>query len=212
MKLFLDTVSPSPEFTVIKDNKIIQSIQILNRKSNKISECIIPAFLELQKKVLLEKKIKKLIICTGPGSYTALRVGVAFMYGLSFSKKIPLIGISCPTILQFGIPKSNQKKTLILINSSNNQNFVCTLTNKNDKFLIKKISDKLLLTKNDYFKYDYSISNDILSSNIIEKFSLRNHKVVNFKEIIISNLKLLKSFQINNVIEPIYISDNKILN
>ena len=62
MILFLDTVSPLPTFTVIKDNKIIHSIHILDGNSNKISDRIIPAFLELQKKSLLDDKIKKLIV------------------------------------------------------------------------------------------------------------------------------------------------------
>ena len=95
MILFLDTVSPTPTFSVIKDNKIILSIHILDKNSNKISDHIIPVFFELQKESELGDKIKKLIVCTGPGSYTSLRVGIAFMYGISYSKKIPLIGITC---------------------------------------------------------------------------------------------------------------------
>ena len=49
MILFLDTVSPIPTFSVIKDNKIVHSIHILDKNNNKISDRIIPAFLELQK-------------------------------------------------------------------------------------------------------------------------------------------------------------------
>ena len=90
MILFLDTVSPSPTFTAIKDNKVIYSIHILDENSNKISDRIIPTFLKLQKESQLDNKIKKLVVCTGPGSYTSLRVGIAFMYGISYSKKIPL--------------------------------------------------------------------------------------------------------------------------
>ena len=48
MILFLDTVSPSPVFSIIKENKVVKSIQILNKNSNKISDCIIPAYLTLQ--------------------------------------------------------------------------------------------------------------------------------------------------------------------
>ena len=94
MILFLDTVSPLPEFSVIKENNIIMSIQILNENCKKISDRIIPVYLELQKKLQINDKIEKLIVCTGPGSFTALRVGIAFMYGLSISKKIPLLGIA----------------------------------------------------------------------------------------------------------------------
>ena len=60
MILFLDTVSPLPTFTVIKDNKVIHSIHILDKNSNKISDRIIPAFLELQKESQLVIKLKNL--------------------------------------------------------------------------------------------------------------------------------------------------------
>ena len=119
MILFLDTISPTPTFTVIKDNKVIHSIHILDEKTNKISDCIIPAFFELQKESGLDNKIKKLVVCTGPGSYTSLRVGIAFMYGISYSKKIPLIGITCFDLFKFVIPKTIVKKTLM---------FVCSLS------------------------------------------------------------------------------------
>ena len=83
-----------------------------------------PAYFTLQNQLQVNDKIEKLIVCTGPGSFTALRVGIAFMYGLSISKKISLIGISCSDLLQFTRPKSYEKKTLMIICSSNNQNFI----------------------------------------------------------------------------------------
>ena len=139
MILFLDAVSPLPVFSVIKENKVIRSIQILSKNSKKISDCIIPAYFTLQNQLQVNDKIEKLVVCTGPGSFTALRVGIAFMYGLSISKNIPFIGISCADLLQLAIPKSYEKKTLMIICSSNNQNFIAISSNKNDKYLINKI-------------------------------------------------------------------------
>ena len=49
MILFLDTVSPEPKFFIINKNKLIQSIQILDKKSNNISDKIVSKFLKLQK-------------------------------------------------------------------------------------------------------------------------------------------------------------------
>ena len=51
MILFLDTVSPLPVFSIIKENKVIKSIQILSKNSKKISDCIIPAYLTLQNQI-----------------------------------------------------------------------------------------------------------------------------------------------------------------
>ena len=212
MILFLDTVSPSPTFTVIKDNKVIHSIHILDKNSNKISDRIIPVFLKLQKESQLGDKIKKLVVCTGPGSYTSLRVGIAFMYGISYSKKIPLIGITCFDLFHFVIPKSNIKKTLMFICSSNDQKFIRIYSNQDDKYLIKKIDYKLQSIDIDYTEYNYSISNYKLSSNYIKKLNLNNHQVINLAEIVKKNLKNITLLPANNIIKPIYISNNKILN
>ena len=53
MILFLDTVSPLPEFSLIEDNKIIYSKKILTNDFDKMSECIIPAYIDLEKNFLL---------------------------------------------------------------------------------------------------------------------------------------------------------------
>ena len=137
MILFLDTVSPIPTFSVIKDNKVVHSIHILDKNNNKISDHIIPAFFKLQKESRLCDKIKKLVVCTGPGSYTSLRVGIAFMYGISYSKKIPLIGITCFDLFRYTMPKSNVKNTLMFICSSNDQNFISHYSNQDNKYLIR---------------------------------------------------------------------------
>ena len=211
MILFLDTVSPLPVFSIIKDNKVIKSIQILNNNSKKISNCIFPAYIALQNQLQINNKIEKLIVCTGPGSFTALRVGIAFMYGLSISKRISLIGISCTNLLQFAIPKLNKKKTLMIICSSNNQNFIATLSNS-EKYLINKIDTKFYSTKNNFNQYNYCISNSRLSLNIIEMLSLNICQQINFTEIVRLNLNKILSLSTKSVVEPIYVSDNKIFN
>ena len=210
MILFLDAVSPSPVFSVINEYKIIKSIQILNKNSKKISECIIPAYHRLQNQIQINDKIEKLIVCTGPGSFTALRVGIAFMYGLSISKKISIIGTSCIELLQFVIPKINKKKTLMVICSSNDQNFLAASLNKNNKYTIYKIDNNFHSTTIDYSKYIYCISNYKLSSNLVKTLNLNNYQQINLTEIVRSNLYNILSLPIKSIIEPIYISDNKI--
>ena len=103
MILFLDTVSPLPEFSLIQDNKIIYSKKILNNDLDKMSDCIIPAYIHLEKKFLLNAKLQCLITNTGPGSYTALRIGIAFLSGLSIAKKIDLIGLPCLDLYLYAI-------------------------------------------------------------------------------------------------------------
>ena len=210
MILFLDTVSPLPVFSVIEENKVIKSIQILSKNSKKISDCIMPAYFTLQNQLQVNDKIEKLIVCTGPGSFTALRVGIAFMYGLSISKKISLIGISCSDLLQFTIPKSYEKKTLMIICSSNNQNFIAISSNKSHKYLINKIDDKLHSMKIDYNQYSHCITNSKLPSNIVNVLGKKICQQTNFTEIVKFNLKNILSLPIKPIVEPIYISENKL--
>ena len=211
MILFLDTVSPLPMFSIIEENKVIESIQIQNENSKKISDCIIPAYFTLHNQLQINDKIKKLIVCTGPGSFTALRVGIAFMYGLSVSKRISLISISCTDLLKFAAPKVDEKKTSMIICSSNDQNFIITSSNKSGKYLIDKIDAKLRLTNIDVSKHSHCISNSKLSTNLVEILGINIYQQINFTEIVRMNLNDILSLPIKSIIEPIYISDNKIL-
>ena len=210
MILFLDTVSPLPVFSVIEENKVIKSIQVLSHNSKKISDCIIPAYFTLQNQLQVNDKIEKLVVCTGPGSFTALRVGIAFMYGLSISKKISLIGVSCADLFQFTIPKSYEKKTLMIICSSNNQNFIAISSNKSHKYLISKIDAKLHSMKIDYNQYSHCITNSELPSNIVNILGKKIYKQTNFTEIVKFNLKNVLLLPIKSIVQPIYISENKL--
>ena len=73
MILLLDIVSPIPEFSVIDDNKIIFSENILKTKEDKLSDKIIPSYQKLDKSMDLTNKLKSLkgIFITRPLSITA---------------------------------------------------------------------------------------------------------------------------------------------
>ena len=207
MNLFLDTISPIPKFYIINNNSI-QSIQILNKNSNKISDNIVQVFLKMQRKFKLNDKIDNLIVCTGPGSYTAMRIGIAFMYGISITKKIPLIGISGLELLKFATPKQNHKQTLFLIKSSNDQNFFSIYSKKNNSYLLNKINnsnDKNIFNK----KYSYKIANSEIDSSIIEDLNISEYKIISFSEIVNSNLEKILLKKLNKTISPIYIEESK---
>ena len=127
MILFLDVISPVPKFVLLDNNKVIESLDILDQNNNKVSNCLHNKFLILQKKYKLLDLLDHLIVCTGPGSYTSLRVGISFMLGISYSKEIPLSGITCTELLSQFIKVEDIDKTFIVICSANNQYFFCHL-------------------------------------------------------------------------------------
>ena len=208
MILFLDTVSPLPKITVHNKNKVIVTIHIINRYGNKLSDCIIPAFIKLQKKIDIKNQITNFLVCTGPGSYTSLRIGIGFLYGLHLSTKIPIISISLLELIQYLKIKSEFKNNVIFIYSSNNQKYICTINSKN-KFIIKKFSeDSFDVLDNNKFKF--YITNQKLSKKIHEFYKFKSGIVVNFSDIVSSNYNKITSLKKNRVIKPIYISNNKL--
>ena len=201
MFLFLDVVSPIPEFYIIKDKKIIESIKIANDTNSKLSDEIIPIYLEINKKYNLEKNINKLIITIGPGSYTALRVGASFISGLSQSMNLPVSIISNKTIFHYLASLNNQ--TAIYFESSNNQKFFSY--KKNKEFIHEKIvSENYILPKSiNFIYYNFSYP-EFLEKKI-------NSSLFTIRELVLNNLSKLE-FRKNLIIKPIYISNNSILN
>ena len=209
MILFLDTVSPLPEFSLIGDNKIIFSKKIINNHHEKMSDYLIKSYTDLEKKFSLDQKLENLIINIGPGSYTSLRIGIAFFSGLSMSYQIDLKGIPCVDFYKYVISKDDLLFTGIYINSANNQKFICIYDQKKEYYNIHKIES---FNEIENFKIKKVISNTELNNNNSNFFKNIKYQSISFKEIIIKNLDAIMRLESPKIIEPIYISNNKILN
>ena len=209
MILFLDTVSPLPEFSLIGDNKIIFSKKIINNHHEKMSDYLIKSYTDLEKKFSLDQKLENLIINIGPGSYTSLRIGIAFFSGLSLSYQIDLKGIPCVDFYKYVISKDDLLFTGIYINSANNQKFICIYDQKKEYYNIHKIES---FNEIENFKIKKVISNTELNKNNSNFFKNIKYQSISFKEIIIKNLDAIMRLESPKIIEPIYISNNKILN
>ena len=209
MILFLDTVSPLPEFSLIGDNKIIFSKKIINNHHEKMSDYLIKSYTDLEKKFSLDQKLENLIINIGPGSYTSLRIGIAFFSGLSMSYQIDLKGIPCVDFYKYIISKDDLLLTGIYINSANNQKFICIYDQKKEYYNIHKIES---FNEIENFKIKKIISNTELNKNNSNLFKNIKYQSISFKEIIIKNLDAIMRLESPKIIEPIYISNNKILN
>ena len=201
MFLLLDVASPIPEFHLIDDKKIIDSIKITDNNDQKLSDLLIPTYIEIDTAYKLSKNLEKLIITIGPGSYTALRVGASFIAGLSQSMNLPVSVVSTLTIHNYLLEPRNHIG--VYFESSNNQNFFSY--QKNYQFIHEKIDNMPYAMPKSVFKVIYNLTlPDFINKNIqTEIFSIKNN--------VIENLDKLE-FDKDLIINPIYISNNTILN
>ena len=201
MFLLLDVASPIPEFHLINDKKIIDSIKITDNNDKKLSDLLIPTYLEIDTAYKLSNNLKKLIITIGPGSYTALRVGASFIAGLSQSMNLQVSAVSTVTIHNHLAEPRNHIG--VYFESSNKQKFFSY--QKNHQFIHEKIDDMSYTIPESVSKllYNYTLPNFINTKIESKIFSIKNN--------VIENLDKIK-FDKDLIIKPIYISNNTILN
>tara|TARA_Y100000768_G_scaffold385071_1_gene370371 strand:- start:128 stop:742 length:615 start_codon:yes stop_codon:yes gene_type:complete len=204
MFLFLDVISPIPEIFIIEENKVIFQRKILSKESQKLSDHIFETFNIINKDFNLVKNLTKTSMTLGPGSYTSLRIGAAFLSGLNISKKLKFCPISIADIFKYKTDEKNEFKTVIYFCSSQNQNFICSIDNKKNIIYTKLENDKINL-QNNVQKIFYNS----------KKFKSNNEAIKQYKftfiDEILNNYDNLK-FHKDIIINPIYISNNKILN
>jgi len=201
MFLLLDVASPIPEFHLINDKKIIDSIKIVDNNDQKLSDLLIPTYLEIDTAYKLSDNLKKIIITIGPGSYTALRVGASFVAGLSQSMNLPVSAVSTLTIHNHLSKPRNHIG--IYFESSNKQKFFSY--QKNHQFIHEKIDDMSYTLPDSVSKllYNYTLPNFINTKIESKIFSIKNNVIENLDKI---------EFDKDLIIKPIYISNNTILN
>ncbi len=203
MLLFLDVISSIPEFCVIQDNKVILQEKIIQNETDRLSDNIIQSYIEIDKRLNLTKNLNKISTTIGPGSYTSLRVGSAFISGLMISRKIPYYPLSIEDILNFNSKKFSKKNLGVFITSSNNQQFLC-YKNKDKVMEYNKIeNNKCSIPK--HIELIFFNKTKINENNKLEQiqFSFFKEFYENYNNL---------TFKKNIIIKPIYISNNQLLN
>ena len=203
MLLFLDIISSIPEFCVIDENKVILKEKIIQNETDRLSDNIIQSYIEIDKHLNLTQNLKKVSTTIGPGSYTSLRVGSAFISGLMISRKIAYYPLSIEDILNFNSKKLSKNNLGVFITSSNNQEFLC----------YKNINNVMEYNKVENNKYSIPKHIEVIFFNKIKIYDSNKFKQIKFSffEEFYKNFKNL-NFTNNRIIKPIYVSNNQLLN
>ncbi|MCL4386935.1 MAG: tRNA (adenosine(37)-N6)-threonylcarbamoyltransferase complex dimerization subunit type 1 TsaB [Patescibacteria group bacterium] len=95
MFLLIDTSSKLAQVALANQEKIINSLKWDAR--GVLSKELLKKIDELFKKTKISPKdLNGLIVYSGPGSYTGLRIGVTMVNSFAYSLKIPIAGIKGP--------------------------------------------------------------------------------------------------------------------
>jgi tRNA threonylcarbamoyladenosine biosynthesis protein TsaB len=79
------------------------------------TEQLAPALAGLLERVgVTMDSVKALGVAIGPGSFTSLRVGLAFVKGLALARHIPLVGIPTLDIVAVSVPPSDRRLAAVL--------------------------------------------------------------------------------------------------
>ena len=105
--LSLDTTTFNASLSVLKNFSVIAQIN----DTSKITHST--RILKLTQKVLTQAKIKLsdisgIAVCTGPGSFTGVRIGLAFAKGLAYPLQIKIAGITSLHALASAVPFSDK--------------------------------------------------------------------------------------------------------
>lgn len=105
--LAIETATKQLGVAVIDDDKILASYELLEEYPHAVE---LPGAVTRMLKAarLTLDQIDAIVIDIGPGSFTGLRIGLAFAKGLAFPKKKPMIGVSSLDVLAASLPHASR--------------------------------------------------------------------------------------------------------
>lgn len=144
--LFIDTHWLDIIVILLKDGKIFNKKEVINKKNN--SEYIFPTIID----VIGKEKIDEIIVVNGPGSFTGVRLGVTIAKTLAYTLNIPIKTITALKVMAIS---SGNKKVAIDDNNGYYLGVFDDNYNELDDYTYIKKDD------NDLIGYDLNYNIDI---------------------------------------------------
>lgn len=184
--LFIDTSFSDVSIAILKDNKIISSIQ--NNIPNEHSIYAHP-YIEkvLKDSNTLPKEIDNIMVVNGPGSFTGVRIGLTIAKVYAYLENIPVTLISSLKTLAL----SEKGEYILSLIDARNDNYYLGLYDKN---------------YNDVIKERFTNIKEV--QELLNKYS--NIKIVTNSKINLDNYQLITNINIENIVN--YYQDKEQVN
>ncbi len=184
--LFIDTSFSDVSIAILKDNKIISSIQ--NNIPNEHSIYAHP-YIEkvLKDSNTLPKEIDNIMVVNGPGSFTGVRIGLTIAKVYAYLENIPVTLISSLKTLAL----SEKGEYILSLIDARNDNYYLGLYDKN---------------YNDVIKEQFTNIKEV--KELLNKYS--NIKIVTNSKINLDNYQLITNINIENIVN--YYQDKEQVN
>ncbi len=175
--LAIDTSSAICSVAILEDDNVIDQINLDDGKTH--SENLMPLVDDILKRNSLDiKDIEMISCCTGPGSFTGIRIGVATVKPIAEVLNVKVASVTSLEILARNI--ENQETIVSLIDARNNQVYCGIFDkeyNKKQEYLADDINNIIEVLKK------YGNITFVGNGAILHKELLTNSlKTVNFAE------------------------------
>lgn len=111
LTLGLNTAGPACDVALLEDGRLLaQRLEAMTRGQDARLPGLVSDLLDEAGTSL--GALSRIGVVTGPGSFTGVRVGVAFARGLSLALKLPCIGV---TALEAALPPGQQGSAMVLL-------------------------------------------------------------------------------------------------
>lgn len=178
--LAIDTSSSRCSVAILEDDKLIDEINLDDGRTH--SENLMPLIDEILKRNSLDiKNIELLSCCTGPGSFTGIRIGVATIKPIAEVLNIKVASVTSLEILARNIEKA---ETIVsLIDARNNQVYC-------------GIFDKEYNKKQEYIADDINSVIEVLKK--YKNITCVGNGAILHKDLLIQNLENVVFSEVNN--------------
>ncbi len=146
MILAFNTSTPQFSIALMEEEGTVLSEYYMDSTSNNFRRFVPGLHFMLSTSRVDTKEIKALIVATGPGSFTGLRVGLSEAKGMAQGLQIPLIGVSSLEAMAAQVPYVRQPVCPV-IHSRKGEVFVALFSWSDDQRMMRTRQDTCLRIK-----------------------------------------------------------------